>query len=136
MTKQRLILLVCFWTLIFLCGYAWVKKKPTPPPIVAEEFVGKKFSVKKIKVLKGDLFDISIFEKEQRFLGKLKVLATDDSKQEVLDLLHHSSDPKVLILSKGEEGQWIVEILFLNEEKEISLSDWLLEKNLIYRTNS
>ena len=139
MTKRKLILLVVLWTLAFFVGYLGFTKVKNNPnrQEFSEIFVGKKLSVKRIQILKGDFFDILLFEKEQRILAKLSVMATDDSKQKVLDMMHHSSNPKILIkgFSTKNDGYWIVDIFFVHEEKELSLTEWLTENNFIYKSS-
>lgn len=136
MTQRRLLLIVILWTLAFLTGslfYTKFNKKANHANVAIEDkFFGKKFDIKRIKVLQGDFFDITLFEQDQRILGKLPVFAVEESKEKVLDLVHHSKSPKVLIRSKGKEGQVVVDLFFLSGGEEISLVEWLEKNNLIY----
>jgi xanthosine utilization system XapX-like protein len=129
-----------------LLGYlAWPKieaylgNKETPtvvaPPDVTDNVAGKTYPIKRIQVLKGDYFDITISEEksDKRILGKLSVLATEDSKTKVLDLMNHCSQPKVTLKSKDSEGRWIVEINFVHESKEVNLTQWLTQNGLTYK---
>lgn len=95
---------------------------------------GKKYDVKRISVLSGDYFDIVLKDqKSTRILGKLNVNATQNAKQEVLDLFNHVTNPKVVLESKQVDGKWIVNIYFTQDGKEKTITDWLLSKNLIYQ---
>lgn len=104
------------------------------PPDVTENMVSKIYPIKRIQVLKGDYFDITISEdkSEKRILGKLSVLATEDSRNKVLDLMNHCTQPKATLKSKDSEGRWIVEIDFIHENKELNLSQWLVQNGLTY----
>jgi len=95
---------------------------------------GKKYDVKRISVLSGDYFDIVLKDqKSTRILGKLNVNATQNAKQEVLDLFNHVTNPKVVLESKQVDGKWIVNIYFTQDGKEKTITDWLVSKNLIYQ---
>jgi len=105
------------------------------PPDVKENVVGKTYPIKRIQVLKGDYFDITILEDklDKRILGKLSVLATDNSKSKVLDLMNRCTQPKVTLKSKDNEGFWIVEINIVHESKEVNLAQWLTQNGLTYK---
>lgn len=104
------------------------------PPDVSDNDVGKTYSIKRIQVLKGDYFDITLgTEPEQRVLAKLSVLATEDSKIKVLDLMNHCTQPKVTLKSKDSEGCWVVDIIFVHEGKDVILSQWLTQNGLTYK---
>lgn len=104
------------------------------PPNVSDNEADKTHPIKRIQVLKGDYFDITLgTEPEQRVLAKLSVLATEDSKIKVLDLMNHCTQPKVTLKSKDSEGRWVVDIVFVHEGKDIILSQWLTQNGLTYK---
>jgi hypothetical protein len=147
MKVNRLVMVIMIGGLVLLLGYlAWPKigsyisgNKEAPvivaPPDVPDNVTGKTYPIKRIQVLKGDYFDITISEDktDKRILGKLSVLATEDSKTKVLDLMNHCSQPKVTLKSKDNEGRWIVEINFVHESKEVNLTQWLTQNGLTYK---
>lgn len=147
MKTNRLVMIILIGGLGLFLGYlAWPKiqgyvtgNKENPvivaPPDVKDSEVGKTYPIKRIQVLKGDYFDITISENksDMRILGKLSVLATEDSKTKVLDLMNHCTTPKVTLKSKDTEGRWIVEINFVHEGKEVNLTQWLTQNGLTYK---
>jgi len=147
MNQNRLIMVIMIGGLGLVLGrlawprieayLGWNEETPviTAPPDVRGNMVGKTYSIKRIQVLKGDYFDITISEDklDKRILGKLSVLATEDSKTKVLDLMNHCTQPKVTLTSKDSEGYWIVEINFVHESKDVNLAQWLTQNGLTYK---
>lgn len=89
--------------------------------------------ITKIKVLTGDKYEISYFEKEMEFciLGKLSCNAKNESKYKVINLLNQVKSPKLLIISK-REIDYIIEIIFEQNDKDVKISDWLKYNKLTY----
>lgn len=147
MKTNRIIMIVAIWGLIIAIGYfGWPKIKEhfgvakqdgpeiVAPPDVKDNEVGKTYPIKRIQVLKGDYFDITIAtEPEKRVLAKLSVLATEDSKTKVLDLMNHCTQPKVTLKSKDAEGRWVVDVMFVHENKDVNLAQWLTQNGLTYK---
>jgi len=88
--------------------------------------------IKKISVISGDSFDITL-QNKIRIFAKLSVLSIEGSKQRVISLLNSITSPKVLLLKKQQDGRWLVSINFMLDSKEVKLEDWLLSNNLVYR---
>jgi len=88
----------------------------------------------KVDVIKGHEFDLTL-EDGKIIRALLSVESVKDSKNKVIEIFANSTDPKVILIKK-ENNFWIVEIYltFKNENKEIevSLNEWLKQKNLIY----
>lgn len=93
---------------------------------------GRHYDVKKITVLRGDNFDLTLKD-GSRVLGKLSVLAVDDAKEKVLDLFNHSTNPKVVLREKQPDGRWVVEISFQHNGREWTLTEWLQTNGLVYK---
>ena len=108
---------------------------PIPEELkVDKDLSGNKYNIKRISVLNGDSFDIVLKDqKSTRILGKLNVNATQNAKQEVLELLNHVTNPKVVLESKQIDGKWIVNIYFTQDGKEKTITEWLVSKNLVYQ---
>ena len=108
---------------------------PIPEELkVDKDLSGNKYNIKRISVLNGDSFDIVLKDqKSTRILGKLNVNATQNAKQEVLELLNHVTNPKVVLESKQVDGKWIVNIYFTQDGKEKTITEWLVSKNLVYQ---
>jgi hypothetical protein len=108
---------------------------PIPEELkVDKNLSGNKYNIKRISVLSGDSFDIVLKDqKSTRILGKLNVNATQNAKQEVLELLNHVTNPKVVLESKQVDGKWIVNIYFTQDGKEKTITEWLVSKNLVYQ---
>lgn len=104
-------------------------------PTVPESEKGKRFDVRKVTVLRGDSFDITMKdEANTRILGKLPVMATENAKGKVLDLLNHSTNPKVVLREKQPDGRWTIDFFFTNNDgKEINLVEWLSSNNMVYK---
>jgi len=89
----------------------------------------------KVDVIKGHEFDLTL--KDGRIIhALLSVESVKDCRSKVVDLFAKSTDPKV-ILSEKKANYWIVEVYLTikddkNEEIEVSLNEWLKQKNLIY----
>ena len=108
---------------------------PIPEELkVDKNLSGNKYNIKRISVLNGDSFDIVLKDqKSTRILGKLNVNATQNAKQEVLELLNHVTNPKVVLESKQVDRKWIVNIYFTQDGKEKTITEWLVSKNLVYQ---
>ena len=103
-------------------------------PITQNTLKGKSFSVRRVIVLHGDSFDLTVNDKENiRLLGKLPVMATENSKEKVLDLLNHSTKPRVVLREKQSDGHWTIDFFFISNDKEINLVEWLSSNNLVYK---
>jgi hypothetical protein len=103
-------------------------------PAVPESQKGKQYKVSKVIVLRGDTFDLTLNDSDfTRVLGKLSVLATDNSKEMVLHFLNHSSDPKVVLLEKQLDGRWTIDFLVDKDGEEVNLAQWLTSNNLVYK---
>ena len=96
--------------------------------------INKIYKIKKITVLQGDLFDVSVHDNEKsRLLCKLNLNAVDNSKNSVLNLFNNSFNPRMRLIRKDIDGKWFVEIFLTNNGKDIDLSKWLFEQNLVYK---
>lgn len=103
-------------------------------PNVSESEKGKQFEVRNVTVLRGDSFDITMKDEgNTRILGKLSVMATEDAKGKVLDLLNHSTNPKVVLIEKQPDGRWTIDFFFVFDGKETNMVEWLSANNLVYK---
>jgi len=103
-------------------------------PTVPKSEKGKRFDVRRVIVLRGDSFDITMKDEgNTRILGKLSIMATENAKGKVLDLLNHSTNPKVVLREKQPDGRWTIDFFIVNNGKEVSLVDWLSSNNLVYK---
>jgi hypothetical protein len=137
------ILILGLWLIIALILFVYYNKsnKFIPPlpdafnvPSISDSSKGKKFDLKRVIVLRGDTFDLTLNDKDDtRILGKLAVVATDEAKKKVYDLLNHSTNPKVLLYEKQSDGRWIVDLTIQNQKEEINLLKWLNSNNLVYK---
>ena len=131
------------WLIIGLVFFVYQNKSnntfvPLPDklniPSISDSKKNKQFSVKKIIVLSGDAFDITLKDKDgTRILCKLSANATEDAKKKVYDLLNDCTNPQVVLLDKQSDGRWIVKLKFNYLQKEVNLPDWLLDNNLAYK---
>ena len=99
--------------------------------VVPEKEASKDYAVKRVQVLRGDQFDLLV-DGEIRILGKLKVLATEDAKSKVVNLLSEAKNAKIRLISKLPDGQWLIVFTFEQNGSIINLDNWLIEKKLIY----
>lgn len=141
MERKRIIelILVGLWltiAIVLTIRYTEYQVLPVPEkltiPTLPDSQKGKRYDVKKITVLRGDSFDFTLKENE-RVLGKLNLNATEDAKSKVIDLLNHISSPVIVLQEKQSDGRWIIDLLFIKDEKEINLSSWLISNNLVYK---
>ncbi len=88
------------------------------------------YKVKKIEIVTGDTFDL-LLEDNRRVFGRLTVVSTNDAKDKVAELLHHSSKVSVILKSKNE-NTWQIELIVTKDNSEIRLSKWLIDNKLAY----
>ena len=100
----------------------------TPPGLKA----GQEFSVKRVQVLKGDQFDI-VLDNETRILARLLVRAVDGSKLKVVDLLNNCENPRVRLVRKLDDGQWLVDFRLAQNGKDVDVATWLSDNKLVYK---
>ena len=92
----------------------------------------KELEIKKISVIKGDLFELTLKDQSSsRIFAKLPINAIDDSKRKVVKILREVVSPRVFLVEKKQDGRWIVNIFFLLENQESNLVDWLEQNNLV-----
>lgn len=105
------------------------------PIVSSEDFTksGKNYKVKKVTVLKGDTFDLTLLPEGNRIIGKLALVATSDAKSKVLDLLNSGERPRVVLKNRNSEGYWEIDFFFFLNSKEINLSEWIVSNNLVYQ---
>lgn len=95
--------------------------------------IDSRVDVKKITVIDGNTYDLVLNDsKLDRVLVSLSVKATTDSKNKVIELLNVSSSPRVVLKTKMGD-LWLAEIFFTNNGKEQSISEWLVQNNLVYK---
>jgi hypothetical protein len=102
--------------------------------VLTDSNVKKRFAISRVIVLRGDTFDITIKDDGTRILGKLSVMATDNSKGKVLDLLNYSTHPEIILKEKQSDGRWTIDFFAVdNNGKEFNLVEWLSSNNLVYK---
>ncbi|RTK96834.1 MAG: hypothetical protein EKK64_02960 [Neisseriaceae bacterium] len=129
------------WIMIAVILFVHYNKKYNNPVKIPDKLkiknnleLNKIYDIKRITVLSGDSFDVVIYDDvESRLLSKLNLTAVADSKNVVLKLLNNSTNPKIKLTKKDNDGKWVVDILLTSEEKEINLSEWLVRQNLVYK---
>lgn len=127
MSKKSLVFIFLITILgCFLVDHGYQKLKTQQWQIIC-----KTFPIQKIKIIEGHLFDIRL-SNNQKFLCRLSIKSTSDAKSKVVDLFGHSSQPKVTLLSKKSNGQWLVKITLMHEKKTINLEHWLIQNGLVY----
>ena len=127
MSKRQLLLgtvaVVLFTAILASSLYV---KKALPLQIVA---------VEKIRVITGSEFDISLIN-GKRIHGILDAYAPTGQGEEVSkaveDLINHSENPRVKLLSKDREV-WKVEIYLKVDGKNVVLSDWLINNQMAWK---
>lgn len=127
MSKKQLLLgtvaVVLFAAILASSLYV---KKALPQQIVA---------VEKIRVITGSEFDISLIN-GKRIHGVLETYAPTGQGEEVSkaveDLINHSENPRVKLLSKDREV-WKIEMYLKVDGKNIVLSDWLKNNQMTWK---
>ena len=144
MDRRRVIeiVIVGLWLTIAVMLYLHFSRDNRPAPVpeqlaiptVPDSEKGKKFDVRRVTVLRGDTFDLTMGDKDStRILGKLTVMATDNAKPKVLDILNHSTNPRVVLREKQPDGRWVVDLYFTSGGKELNMAEWLVSNNLVYK---
>ncbi|MEI8270259.1 MAG: hypothetical protein WCG45_02730 [bacterium] len=129
------------WIIIAVSIFVHYNRKYNNPVKIPDKLkiknnleLNKIYDIKRITVLSGDSFDVVIYDDvESRLLSKLNLTAVADSKNVVLKLLNNSTNPKIKLTKKDNDGKWVVDILLTSEGKEIDLSEWLVHQNLVYK---
>lgn len=127
MSKKQLLLgtvaVVLFAAILASSLYV---KKALPQQIVA---------VEKIRVITGSEFDISLIN-GKRIHGVLETYAPTGQGEEVSkaveDLINHSENPRVKLLSKDREV-WKIEMYLKVDGKNVVLSDWLKNNQMTWK---
>lgn len=137
MDKRKIIEIVVFalWFAIAVLLYFRTSTKDLKDnkTEITQTQIEAKVDVKKITVIDGNTFDLSLNDHNlDRVLAVLPVKATTEAKIKVIDLLNTSSSPKVILKTKTGD-RWLVEIFFNNNGKEHSMSEWLVQNNLVYK---
>lgn len=144
MERRRVIeiVIIGLWLTIAVVLYLhYSRNRESPPvpeklavPTVPDSEKGKKYDVSKVTVLRGDTFDLTMKDTANtRILGKLSVMATDNAKAKVLDVLNHSTNPRVVLREKQPDGRWTIDFFFTNGGKEHNMVEWLSSNNLVYK---
>lgn len=120
-----LILMGCF------LAYSYnAKKKVISIPSIPLIGTDRK-DISQIKVLSGHEFEITYVDGRSKTIrALLSSRTTDGCKNRVVKFLNSSSQPKMIILNKMNDI-YVVDIVVLFEGKSISLTDWLVDQNLI-----
>jgi hypothetical protein len=127
MSKKQLLLgtvaVVLFAAILASSLYV---KKALPQQVVA---------VEKIRVITGSEFDISLIN-GKRIHGVLETYAPTGQGEEVSkaveDLINHSENPRVKLLSKDREV-WKIEMYLKVDGKNVVLSDWLKNNQMTWK---
>ena len=134
-------IIVGMWLMVALVIFFQDKNNHPPSPLPTSLTLpsalniekDKFFDVKKIVVIRGDYFDLTLKEDDIHFFGKLSVITKEDAKIKVLELLNNTTKPKVVLREKQKNGCWIVDFFVLDKNKEINLVEWLSSNNLVYK---
>ena len=101
---------------------------------ITEVQVGKTFDIRKISILQGISFDITLKDDaNSRILAELPVKPTADARNRLVDLLNQSAKPSLMLKQKQENGKWIIDLFVYNADKKLNIADWLKENKLIYQ---
>lgn len=101
-------------------------------PSVPVSESGNRYDVRRITVLRGDTFDITL-SNNSRVLAKLPIMAVEEAKKKVLDLFNHGSSPRVVLREKQPDGRWVVELYLTHSGTEVNLTEWLESNKLVYK---
>lgn len=141
MERSRIIEIVVLglWLLIVL---VLILRSKEPTQFVpnsyeeSEKLVSKKYDVRKITVIDGNTFDLSLSDDLtggiSRVLGEIPVKAISESKRKVVELLNRVQNPRVKLSKRMGDGRWIIEMTFSLDGKDVEFLSWMKENNLIY----
>lgn len=137
--KNKFLILVWITSLISCFYFVFIHKINIhyKENIVINSVIELKDPIKivKVDVIKGHEFDLTL--QDGRIIhALLYVESLKDCKSKVVALFAKATDPKAVLLEK-KGNSWIVEVYLTikddkNEEIEVSLDEWLKQKNLIY----
>lgn len=142
LNKSKIIEIVVLglWLLIALVLILRSKEATQFVPPISDQpsnLIAKKYDIKKITVVDGNTFDLSLRSSSgedgmSRVLGEIPLKATIDARKKVIELLNKAQNPRVILDKKLNDGKWIVEITLSLDGKDINLTTWMKENNLIY----
>jgi len=133
--KNILILVIALFSLLI---FVVVKKKHETNLKNNVDFLalnpGNSFSVSRIVVINPSVFSFVLRDDSKtKIMGKLDVIASENSKSKILDLLNSCESPKITLLDKSEDGIWTVDLSLTQNEETINLKNWLIKNNLVYK---
>lgn len=107
---------------------------PLPPsdPGLGEAVVGKRLKVKRIVVVDGSNYDITLKEGDRRLLLTLPVATAQGAKQQVVSFLNTVTSPEVLLESKKPDGRWSGRIIAKKSDVDVDLCKWLADNKFVY----
>jgi len=105
-------------------AYSLTSVGSTPPAI------GQERGITKIGVLNGHEFDLEL-ENGERVHAVLTVDSTPEATEEVIKLINKSINPRIVVLDK-RDNLWVIELHLTVREIEFKLSDWLVDRNMIW----
>ena len=107
-------------------------KPPASDPGLAESLIGKRMPVKRIVVVDGSNYDITLKEGDRRLLLSLPVATANGAKQGVVSLLNTVTRPEVVLESKRPDGKWVGKIIMQKDNAELDLCRWLADNKFVY----
>ena len=117
-----------------LCSFAYIIFKNHFDPNSSNDLHSKKMQIiKKIKVISGHEYEITYLENDHDvcICGHLAVKSKIESKMKVISMLNNIDKPRLLILEKNHDD-YMIEIIFQQNSKDIKISEWLKYNRLAY----
>lgn len=89
--------------------------------------------ITRIRVISGDRYEITYVKDGDLVCSNcvLKVKTVQDSKGKIINLLNSVRKPEMRVLGKSE-SDYVVDIIFVQNSKELKFSDWLKSNRLTY----
>lgn len=136
---SKKILIAAILGVVLIAGYVYLERNhPTfVKPLVKNPFE-ELHVVYRIKVLQGHEFDLKL-DNGKRIHARLRKGSVPEAKESVIRFLNENLKDRSVyakvydkVIQDHAEDIWIIDLIVETEEGEVSLTEWLEEKGLIW----
>lgn len=129
-------LVVCVLLMaIALGGVVLSRMRSRPVVATVTESQAELMALRSVQVLgQGDEFDLELAD-GRRIHGRLEVRVVPNAKKQVVRIINASKEAGFsakLLVKDNKAATWMVDLYLRINEKNMTLSDWLCERKLIW----
>ena len=116
----------------FFLVYSYSKTKTELPKYAISSKETSVLDVKAIIVIGSNEFDI-ILADDNRVDGRLKINVPEDCKSKIIEIINKATLPKIVLFDYVDD-MWIMDLKLTIDGKQISLTDYLIENKMFFKT--